>query len=95
MPHIHLHISVDDLIKTPYDGAVHVINLAARKHVLTPSFMRAALAAERAGKARWPVINTLRVLLVNPPPIACAACDRGDLQLGHAEECPKAPTTAH
>lgn len=25
-----------------------------------------------------------------PGKVACAACDRGDFQLGHADECPKA-----
>lgn len=83
-------MSAEDLLKIPYDGCCYLIDHAAANCQLAPSFIRALYDAECAGKARWPVMNKLRLLLANPPQIACAKCDRGDGQLGHAEECPKA-----
>jgi len=82
-------MSAEDLLKIPFDGCNYLIEHAAATRQLAPSFIRALYDAECAGKARWPVVNKLRLLLKNPPVIACAACDRGDYQLGHAEECPK------
>lgn len=88
--HITVIMTAEDLLKIPFDGCCYLIDHAVTKRMVGTSFLRALYDAEVAGKARWPVMNKLRTLIANPPPIACAKCDRGDGQLGHAEECPNA-----
>ena len=87
---ILVHMTAADLLKIPFDGCNYLLNLAAERGQLTPSFIRALYDMEGQGKARNPVMNNLRAMLAKPPRVACAACDRGDFQLGHAEGCPKA-----
>lgn len=52
-------LTVDQLLRLPGEAVLDLIIKANAP----PEFIRAALEAEAAGKARWPVLNSLRQLL--------------------------------
>jgi hypothetical protein len=65
---ITVTMSAQDLLKIPYEGCLHLIQLAVQRRQISPEFIQELYDAERVGKARWPVLNRLREFLANPPP---------------------------
>lgn len=81
-------LTVEDLLKIPFDGCNYLLNQAEQKGQLSLILVRTLYDAECKGKARWPVMNNLRRLMNTQLTVGCAVCDRGDHQLGHADGCP-------
>lgn len=89
MQRITLTLIVHELLMLPADGVTRILDKAAPEE----AFLKALHAHEADldhGRNRWPIINHIRRMLAHPPKRPCAACDRGDYQLGHATSCPKA-----
>jgi hypothetical protein len=64
---ITFNLTVQDLLKIPFDGCNYLINQAAANKQLSPGLLREIYDAECTGKARWPVMNNLRNLINTPP----------------------------
>lgn len=60
-PAITVTMTVSQLLSIPFDGAIYMIRFAGA--TCSREFLQASYDAERAGKARWPVMNHLREAL--------------------------------
>jgi hypothetical protein len=88
MHQITVTLSLEELMDLPGEAVIRLLDKARPSGI----FLQAASEHENRplhGRGRWPVNNHLRNLLANPPRVGCAACDRGDFQLGHADGCPQ------
>lgn len=85
MPPITITITLEQILALPGEAAIYLIGQSNPSKILVAK----ARAMEAKGKARWVVLNGLRNL--RPDHVGCAACDRADFQLGHAEDCPNSP----
>lgn len=85
---ITITLSVEELLALPGDAVIKITDKA------NPGLIFLSACADyenrpQHGKGRWPVNNHLRQLVAKNPQMGCAACDRADFQLGHADGCPK------
>ena len=79
------HMSDDEIVKTCYAAFK-----AAVEHEVMEGFK---FAGERVFNPHTPFLTLMvasRHQRFRDSPIPCAACDRGDYQLGHSDDCPKA-----
>ena len=79
---ITITLNLAEILALPGEAAITLIQKANPSQIL----VHHARELETSGKCRWVVINGLRN--IRPTRIGCAACDRGDFQLGHADDCP-------
>ena len=83
---ITVTLTLEELMQLPGEAVIRLLDKARPSAI----FLQQASDYENRpshGKGRWLVNHHLRNLLANPPRVGCAACDRGDYQLGHADGC--------
>lgn len=89
MHSLTITLNLEELMRLPGDAVIQIITKVDPGLI----FLHAAYDHENRplhGKGRWPVNNFIRQALNKTIHQGCAACDRVDYQLGHADGCPKA-----
>lgn len=86
---ITITLSIEELMRLPGEAVIRIADLA-KPSLITLTQMKDHENRPLHGQGRWIVNNHLRQMIAAQPRIGCAACDRKDHQLGHADGCPAA-----